>query len=101
MAILFSSLKRVTSIDKVVVHSIELALYQVSVVIDGIEVYVKETEDKFLRFNNPIEIQRAFSKIPYKKMVLRHTSAYDEMVGHDYEKGDNAMEVPFGKNNLY
>ena len=101
MAILFSELKKHEPIQKVIVHSLDLALYQVSVMINNVEYYVKETESDFLRAHNPLAIQKRFSDIAYIDMVIRQTSAYDEMVGQPVKCAANTLEVPFGKNNLY
>jgi hypothetical protein len=88
-------------LPKVTVHSIDMALYQVSVMIDGFEFYVKENNGEYLRARSPVEVQKRLDGIEYVQMVLRHESAYDEMVGQPTRQGSNALEVPFGRNRLY
>lgn len=100
MALLFKQLNSRLKIEKLIAQSLDLALYHAIVVIDGEEHLVKKDNDNFLKFHNPLDVQRAFAKIPYMKMVIRHSSAYDEMVGQPNKEGDNAMEVTFGRNNL-
>ncbi|MEI5640146.1 MULTISPECIES: DUF6482 family protein [unclassified Pseudoalteromonas] len=101
MPIPFSKLKQHQPLQKVVVHSIEQALYQVSVVINNVEYYVTEANGEFLKAHNPLQIQKRLSDIAYAEMVIRHASAYDEMIGHPEDKADNTLEVPFGRNELF
>ncbi|RRS07385.1 hypothetical protein EAG18_17390 [Pseudoalteromonas sp. J010] len=101
MAILFSKLKHHQPLQKVIVHSIDLALYQVSVVVNNVEYYVKEENGEFLKAHNPLQIQKRLSDISYVEMVIRHQSAFDEMIGHPVSASDNTLEVPFGRNGLF
>ncbi|MCG7542255.1 hypothetical protein EXT48_00190 [Pseudoalteromonas sp. CO348] len=101
MAIAFSKLKQHQPLQKVIVHSIDLALYQVSVLINNVEYYVTEENGEFLKAHNPLQIQKRLLDISYMEMVIRHQSAYDEMVGHPVSVNDNTLEVPFGRNNLF
>ncbi|CCQ11379.1 hypothetical protein PALB_22700 [Pseudoalteromonas luteoviolacea B = ATCC 29581] len=99
--LLFSELTQHEPIQKVIVHSVDLALYQVSVVINHVEYYLKEDNGQFVKALNPLEVQKRFDGISYLQMVLRHESAYDEMVGQPLRDGRNVLEVPFGQNRLY
>ena len=96
MKYLFSELE-FHSIDKLVIKSLELALYQAAVVIGGEEHLVWETPNRVLRTRNLVEMREKFQKLKIQHTVLRHESAYDEMIGQP--KGDdNRMEVPLGGN---
>lgn len=97
----FSELKKHQPLQKVIAHSLEMALYQVSVMINNVEYYVLEDNGEFVRALSPLHIQKRFENIAYAQMVLRHTSAYDEMCGQPEKTETNMLEVPFGKNNLY
>lgn len=97
MKILLSDLPSHT-IDKLVFNSLEQALYQAIVVIDGQEHIVWESEKKVLLSRNLMQIRELFAKLQIKERVLRHESPYDEMVGMPGNKEDNRMEVPLGKN---
>ena len=101
MAIKFSELKNYEPLQKVIVHSLEMALYQVSVTIDDVEYYITEDDGQFIRAVSPLHVQKRFENIAYAQMMLRHTSAYDEMCGQAQKIASNMLEVPFGKNNLY
>ena len=100
MAMSIVEVRKLKEIEKVIVHSLDLCLYQVSVLVDGIEHIVTDKKGKLLRSFNTLEIQAMFETLPVKETVLRHQSAYDEMVGLSYEGGTNAMEVPLGNNKL-
>ncbi len=101
MGIKFSQLKKHEPLQKVIVHSLDMALYQVSVMINNVEYYVTEDSGEFLRALSPLHVQKRFEKIAYAQMMLRQTSAYDEMCGQPDKTSSNMLEVPYGKNNLY
>jgi hypothetical protein len=101
MGMKFSELKNHEPLQKVVVHSLEMALYQVSVIINNVEYYVTEEDGEAVRAVSPLHVQKRFEKIAYAQMMLRHTSAYDEMCGQPVKTSSNLLEVPFGKNNLF
>lgn len=48
MGIKFSQLKKHEPLQKVIVHSLDMALYQVSVMINNVEYYVTEDSGEFL-----------------------------------------------------
>ncbi|WP_419811730.1 DUF6482 family protein [Bacterioplanoides sp.] len=100
MTIRISKLKQVNRIEKVIIHSLDLCLYQASVVINGEEHYVTDNNDKLLRSHNVLSFQAMFEKFPVQAFVIKHQSAYDEMVGQPIRQGSNAIEVPFGNNQL-
>lgn len=101
MPIKLSQLHSHQPLQKVIVHSLEMALYQVSVVINNVEYYVTDEQGEFIRDLSPLNIQKRFHNIGYAEMVLRHTSAYDEMCGQPEKVASNMLEVPYGKNHLY
>lgn len=87
--------------EKLIYHSIDLSLYQVSVVVEGEEHYITDEKGKFLRSVNLIELQKLLKNLPAIKSVLRHTSAYDEMIGGPEKISSNLLEVPLADNELY
>lgn len=96
---LLKELKKISVVDKVKLHSLESNLYQLSIVIDGQEEYIKTDQGRFLTSHNKLELQALFKDKTVGSMVLCHQSAYDEMVGQPIGKG-NAMEVPLGNTDL-
>lgn len=101
MAIALSKLNKYFSVDKLIFHSVDLSLYQVSAIIDGQEHYVTNGKNQFLRAANVIELQKLLKDVTAKESVLRHTSAYDEMVGGPEKTFSNLLEVPLADNKLY
>lgn len=96
MTISLKTLKQQPEIKKVIIHSLDCSLYQVSVLIEGQELYVTDQQGKLLRSNNKLSLQALFEGLPYRTMVLRQQSAYDEMVGQPLREADNFLEVPLG-----
>jgi hypothetical protein len=88
-------------VEKLIYHSIDLSLYQVSAVVEGEEHYITDEKGKFLRSVNLIELQKLLKNLPAIKSVLRHTSAYDEMIGGPEKISSNLLEVPLADNELY
>ena len=101
MGIQFSELKKHQPLQKVVVHSLEMALYQVSVVINNVEYYVQESNGEFVKALSPLHIQKRFEDIAYAQMMLRHTSAYDEMCGQPEKISSICSKCPLGKTTCF
>jgi hypothetical protein len=101
LSITLSKLQKYFAVEKLIYHSIDLSLYQVSVVVEGEEHYITDEKGKFLRSVNLIELQKLLKNLPAIKSVLRHTSAYDEMIGGPEKISSNLLEVPLADNELY
>ncbi len=94
-------LKQHQPLDKVIIHSIGMGLYQASAEKDGVEYYLVEHDGTPIKAHNIIALQRQLRPLTFAKMVLRHDSPYDEMIGHqDNPVGTNRLEVPLGDNRL-
>lgn len=88
-------------LDKVIIHSVGMGIYQASVEKDGDEYYLVESDGTPLKANNIIDLQRQLRPLIFAKMVLCHESPYDEMIGHQTQtSGSNRLEVPLGDNRL-
>ncbi len=85
-------------IDKLVINSLDQSLYQAVVQIGNEEHIVWETHEKPLITRNLMEIRGFFEELNIKEAVLRHESAYDEMIGHPVSDGTNRLEVPLDVN---
>ena len=101
MAMTLSKLEKYFYIDKLVIHSLDLALYQVSVVVDGEEHFVTDDKGYLLRAFSIVELQKQCRRLKAKQQVLRQQSAYDEMVGQPVRGSSNLLEVPLKDNKLY
>jgi hypothetical protein len=92
-----STLEHYAQFDKLVIHSLEMSLYQASVVLDGEEHYVTHDNGSLLRAHNVVDMRRLCQNLSAKEVVLRQDSAYDEMVGSPIKHGQNTLEVPLGR----
>ena len=95
--ILIHALTQRGPIEKAIIESVDLALYRLLVVIDDKEVLVLEKENKPLVRHNQNSIRELLTPFTIKLLVLRHQSAFDEMVGQPPKAGSNRMEIPLGK----
>ena len=100
MTISLRQLKKRKTLDKVIIHSLDLCLYQASVLVEDEEQFVTDNNGKLLRSHNVLAFQAMFEPFVVKAFVMRHQSAYDEMVGQPLRQGSNVLEVPFGNNRL-
>lgn len=90
-----SELAKLSTIEKVCIHSLESNLYQLSIISEGEEHYITDQKGQFLTSHNKLDLQQIFSDKHVDKMVLCHQSAYDEMVGQPVGQS-NVLEVPLG-----
>jgi hypothetical protein len=96
-----SKLAKYFFVDKLIYHSIDISLYQASVVLEGKEHYITDDKGKVLRSFKLIELQKILCKVKAKETVLRQESAYDEMIGGPEKTSPNTLEVPWGDTRLY
>jgi hypothetical protein len=95
-----STLEKFFSVDKLVFNSLDVALYNVSAIIEGEEYMITDERGDHLTSRNLLNLQKLLRNVKSKKQVLRHTSAYDEMIGGPI-KTSNVLEVSLGDNKLY
>lgn len=101
MKISLTKLEKCVAIDKLIIHSLDLCLYQASVIIEGDEYFVCHDNGNFLRSHSLIDIQKYCKNLKAKEAVLRQESAYDEMIGASSKRESNALEVPLKDHGLY
>jgi len=95
--LLLEELPSLGLLKKVVIESLDLALYRMLVEIDGEECLVQERKGKNLVRHSQNELRELLIPCSIETLVLRHQSAYDEMVGQPVRQGSNQLEVPLGK----
>ncbi len=95
-----STLEQYFQFDAVVIHSLDMCLYQASVRVDGQDIWVATEQGQLLKTNSLIAMQKHLAHLNTKQYLLRQQSAYDEMVGGPL-KVDNTLEVPIGDSKLY
>ena len=101
MTVPLAKLKKYFSIKKLIYHSVDLSLYQVSVIVEGKEQYVTDENGKFLRSTSLMELQKIMIDVSSRETVLRQTSAYDEMIGGPEKISSNMLEVPLLDNQTF
>ena len=95
-----SKLEKYFEVEKLVFHSLDLALYNVSAVVEGQEYMITDEKDQRLKSHNLLSLQQLCQHVKAKKQVVRQSSPYDEMVGGPV-KINNELEVSLGDNKLY
>lgn len=78
----------------VVIYSLDPALYQVMVVVDGRERLLVEDNGRTFRRHSLQQVREVLRLLPVETLVLRQFSAYDEMVGQPPRIQDNRLEIP-------
>ena len=94
MKVSLQALQQRQPLEKVVVHSLDCSLYQVSVIDDGAELFVTDSGGRLLRTRSLLDMQAHFRELNVQSMVLRQVSAYDEMIGQPLRSEGNQLEVP-------
>ncbi|MGB0987987.1 MAG: DUF6482 family protein [Pseudoalteromonas spongiae] len=95
-----SKLEKYFEVEKLVFNSLDLALYNVSAVVERQEYMITDERGERIKHHNLLALQQRFQNVKAKKQVVRQSSAYDEMIGGPV-KGSNEMEVSLGDNKLY
>lgn len=101
MTIVLSKLEKYFVVEKLIFHSVDLSLYQASAIIDQQEHFITDNKGALLRSRSLVELQKLLRNVSATQAVLRHTSAYDEMIGGSEKPATNALEVPLSDNQLY
>lgn len=96
MTVCISELENKQNIEKIIIHSLDNSLYQASVITNGEEQYITDNDGKLLRSFNILNFQSMFKKFSIANIVLRHQSAYDEMIAQPLRTDSNAIEIPVG-----
>ena len=76
-----------------IVHSLQHALYQVTVIVDGQECLLTENDGKTFRRHSLSAVREALQVLPLASLTLKQRSAYDAMIGQPIREGENALEV--------
>lgn len=99
MKVTLEELSSFQPLEKVIIQSLDLALYNIIVLHEGEQYCVVNNDLKQLKLHSLMEAREVLSAYHIEEMVMQHRSAYDEMVGQPIGNG-NLMEVPIA-NNLY
>ena len=95
MKLEISQLKKLEPIHKVIIQSLDLALYRLQVEHNGESFWVVEN-DSYLKRHSLMEMRELMSPLSIQSLVLRHESAYDEMIGQPV-RDSNQLEIPLSQ----
>jgi len=93
MKIDFEQFARLEHPVPVTIHSLDQALYQVTLKIDGREHLLVESSGRTFRRHTLEKVREALQTMPVASLTLRQQSAYDEMIGQPNREGPNTLEV--------
>ena len=94
MKISFSEFCLLDAAVPVIIHSLDQALYQVTVEKGGREYLLVENNQRTFRRHSLNEVREALRNMPIASLVLRQRSAYDEMIGQVPREAVNTLEIP-------
>lgn len=100
MRISLTELQHSRPVDKAIINSTERCLYYLSVEIGGEEYLVMNKQKRVLSARNKLDLQQIAEAASARRIVLRHESAYDEMVGQPLGEQGNRLEVQLGGSDL-
>jgi hypothetical protein len=82
-----------TEAADVTIHSLEQALYQVTVALPSGPHLLVDKKGKAISSRSLQNIREMLQVLPVGTITLRHESAYDEMIGQPPRESSNALEV--------
>ena len=94
MKISLEQLSRLDRHAQAVIHSLEQALYQVTLTIGDDSYLLTENSGSILRRHSLQQVRELLREMPLDSIRLRHQSAYDEMIGQPVRTADNTLDVP-------
>ena len=94
MALTIKEFTRLAQPARVIIHSLDRALYQVTVVIDGQEQLLIVDSGRPFRSHNLQHVRETLQVMPVASITLRQQSAYDEMIGQPAREEENTLELP-------
>lgn len=93
MKLHLSDLQEMQPLNKVVIHSFEQVSYQVSVTKGDQENLLYYGDDPYCS-HSLVEIRDLMESLQVDQYVLRHDSAYEEMIGLPSQEGQTTLEIP-------
>jgi hypothetical protein len=94
MALSIADFSRLEQPVHVVIHSLDRALYQVTVLLEGQEQLLVESPGRPFRHHNLQQVREMLHTLPVASITLRQQSAYDEMIGQPAREEANTLELP-------
>ena len=93
MRLTINELTALTDAADVTIHSLEQALYQVTVALPSGPHLLVDKKGKAISSRSLQKMREILQVLPVGTITLRHESAYDEMIGQPSRGCSNALEV--------
>jgi hypothetical protein len=94
MALTIEQFARLEQPTPVIIHSLDRALYQVTVLLEGQEQLLVDGSGRPFRSHNLQQVREILQAMPVASITLRQQSAYDEMIGQPAREEANTLELP-------
>lgn len=93
LKILLSDVRAMRMVPELIIESCDLSLYQCYLQVEGRERLIWESEAKPLRRFNLTELRKLLATVTIERLLLRQSSAYDEMIGQPSRDVPNTLLV--------
>ena len=100
MKISFKELSALGRPVPAIIHSLDQALYQVTVDLDGLRYLLTDDSGLIFRRHSLQQTREALQVLPIESLKLQQQSAYDEMIGQPRREAANTLEVSLSENTL-
>ena len=94
MALTIEEFTQLEQPARVIIHSLDRALYQVTAVLQGQEQLLIDGSGRPFRSHNLQQVRETLQAMPVASITLRQQSAYDEMIGQPAREEANTLELP-------
>ena len=85
--------KRKTAVDEVTIHSYDMNLYLVELVVGRNKSMLCEKSGRPIRFRSVEQVKDEMADLPLIKVQLKHKSPFDEMIGNP-ESAEEPLSIP-------
>lgn len=89
-------LNELVRVDKLIIHSLERMIYQVSIELDNQTHWLVDSSGQPARFQHTEQIRELFQDIELVSAVMHLPTTFDEMIGRPSPAQTVACEIPLG-----
>ncbi|MCV6611337.1 MAG: DUF6482 family protein [Amphritea sp.] len=89
-------LNEIARVDKLIVHSLERMIYQVSIELNNETHWLVDSSGQPARFQHTEQIRKLFQDIELVSAVMHLPTTFDEMIGRPALEHAVACEIPLG-----
>ena len=89
-------LNEIARVDKLIVHSLERMIYQVSIELNNETHWLVDSSGQPARFQHTEQIRELFQDNELVSAVMHLPTTFDEMIGRPAQEHAVACEIPLG-----